>query len=91
MPAAQGFPAPQLTHTQQRIYDLVQRRPRTGRELHALIWWMHPQDAPPHTVIKAHVWQLNRKLKPYGLEVRAPRGGDYHDRFREAPYALQKI
>lgn len=85
-------PVPQrfLTFTQQLIYELVSERPRSTKELHALIWAIYPQDAPPYSVIKAHVWHLNKKLKLFGLEVRAPRGGDYRGRFRNSVYSLRR-
>jgi hypothetical protein len=41
---------------------LVKRRPRTVAELHAAVWWVHPQDAPKRNAIKAHIWLLNREL-----------------------------
>jgi hypothetical protein len=66
-----------LTRTQQLIFDAVRRRPRTVSELINLVWWIHPQDAPQRSTIKAHVWHLNRRLRPHGLAVRSARGGNH--------------
>lgn len=75
-----------MTPIPQRIYDLVKRRPRTCSELIAAIWWIHPQDAPDRSAIKAHVWQANRALRSTGQRITADRGGS-HDR-GEQPYRV---
>jgi hypothetical protein len=72
----------------QQIYDLVRRRPRTADELLALIWQIHPQDAPDRSAIKAHVWHLNRRLQ--GERIRGEWGGAT-DGNREGLYRLVKL
>jgi hypothetical protein len=58
-----------VTKTQELIYQLVKRRPRTTAQLMDLIYWMHPQDAPHKDVIKAQVWHLNQVLKQTNQRV----------------------
>ena len=58
-----------LTPIEQQIYELVRKRPRTTQELIAQIWWIHPQDAPDPSNIKAHVWHLNQALKTRGERI----------------------
>ena len=79
----------QLTKTQQQIYDLVRRRPRTAKELHATVWWLHPQDAPDVSVIKAHVWHANRRLAGRGERIVGEWGGDRRKDPVEALYRLE--
>lgn len=81
--------APRLTDTQERIYKLVQIRPRTSKELAAQIWWEHPLDAPNLSVIKAQVWHLNQQIKKIGQVVRANRGGNA--RFQICRYRLREL
>ncbi len=64
-----------LSPIEQQIYDLVRIRPRTRSELMALIWWIHPQDAPHPSNIKAHVWRINRKIRRWGETIHSTRGG----------------
>lgn len=75
-----------MTPIEQQIYELVRKRPRTATELMAAIWWIHPQDAPQRANIKAHVWHLNRTLKPKGEIIRATRGSH-----QEEPYRLIRL
>lgn len=64
-----------LTPIPQQIYDLVRVRPRTVDELIAAIWWIHPQDAPRRSTIKAHVWHANQRLKPFNQRIVGDWGG----------------
>jgi hypothetical protein len=73
-------PIIRLTKTQQNIYVAVDERPRTARELIDATWWVHPQDAPQLSCIKAHINQMNRKLCYRGLQIRADDEGRYHIR-----------
>lgn len=75
-----------LSPIPQQIYDLVRRRPRTASELLAEIWWVHPQDAPHRSAIKAHIWHANRVLATRGEKIQATRG--HHC---ETPYRLTQL
>lgn len=75
-----------LTPIPQKIYDLVRKRPRTKTELIEQIWWVHPQDAPMPSVIKAHIWHANRVLKPRGEKIAGARGHRV-----ELPYRLVRL
>lgn len=77
-----------LTPTQQQIYDLVRRRPRTADEIISALWWVHPQDAPKRSCIKAHVWHLNQRLKAHGERVCGDWGGGPR---REALYRWSRV
>jgi|HubBroStandDraft_2_1064218.scaffolds.fasta_scaffold618831_1 hypothetical protein len=77
-----------LTPIGQQIYDLVKRRPRTADELLALIWQIHPQDAPRRSAIKAHVWHINRRLK--GYRIKGEWGGNSRVQ-RDGLYRLVKV
>jgi hypothetical protein len=63
-----------LPPIKQRIYDTVRRRPGiTARELLDQVW-ANDRDGGPLTGTKClhvHVLQLNRRLAPLGLMVRA--------------------
>lgn len=72
-----------MTPIEKQIYELVSKRPRTATELIAQIWWIHPQDAPRRSNIKAHVWHLNQSLKNRGEMIRSVRGTH-----QEEPYRL---
>lgn len=70
----------------EQIYELVKKRPRTASEIIAAIWWVHPQDAPDRSAIKAHVWLLNQQLN--GERVVGEWGGMAG---RESVYRLVKL
>jgi hypothetical protein len=75
-----------LTPIPQQIYDLVRRRPRTKTELIAAIWWIHPQDAPDPSTIKAHIWHANQTLRNRGEAIRSTRGTHC-----EMPYRVVRL
>jgi hypothetical protein len=78
----------ELTPIPRKIYELVKRRPRTVSELIAEIWWIHPQDAPQRSAIKAHVWHANQRLK--GERIVGEWGGD-HTSPSEGLYRIVKL
>lgn len=63
-----------------QIYEAVARRPRSTSELIALVWWLHPQDAPHKSTIKAHVWRINRAIRDRGERIIGEWGGDHTTR-----------
>jgi len=68
---------PTLPPTKRRILDAVQRHPGINAErLRDLVWQDDPGGGPEcrHTLY-VHVNQLNRRLAPAGIAVRAARGG----------------
>ena len=75
-----------MTPIERQIYDLVRRRPRTASELMALVWQLHPQDAPDRSNIKSHVWHMNRELRARGEMIRSVRGSHV-----EEPYRLLRL
>ena len=78
-----------LTPTQQTIYEMVRERPRSPQDLMDAIYWIHPQDAPKRSCLKAHVWHLNRRIKLLGEVVRGSWGGSREN--RDSLYQLRKI
>jgi len=71
-------PILRLTRTQQQIYDLVRRRPRTTDQLHWLLWQLYAAaDTPQRACVKAHVYWLNCKLCYCGERVTAKRFEPY--------------
>lgn len=79
-----------LPPLKQKIYDLIRKRPRTVREIMDSIWWIHPQDAPQRDCIKAHIWQINRKL--IGERIVGEKGGTYDGTRKDwGTYRLVKL
>jgi hypothetical protein len=74
-------PVPDLTPTQQRIFDIVKRCPGiSAEELRSLVW-DDPSGGPEcrHTIF-VHISQLNRALALHGLTMRSE-GGGYRIRY----------
>lgn len=64
-------PALQMPRIRQRIFDLLARHGEIHKEvLHTAIWGSDPNGGPEMSVLRAHVWHLNRELRPYGQAVR---------------------
>jgi hypothetical protein len=84
-----GRPVPRddldLPRIKRRIYDAVSRHPGISAEhLRRLIWADDPNGGPENfKLIHVHVHQLNRRLRPYGIEVRGSVSGGYHLRFHQ--------
>jgi len=66
-----------LPRIKRRVLDIVTRNPGISAErLRDLVWDFDPAGgAACRHAIYVHINQLNRKLRPYGIAVRAPRGG----------------
>lgn len=66
-----------LPRTKRRILNAVQRRPAiTAEELRDLVWQDDPTGGPEcRHALYVHINQLNLRLAPFGIAVRAPRGG----------------
>jgi hypothetical protein len=63
-----------LSPIQRAILDTVTRRGEiSARDLADIVWADDPGGGPLSGV-KQHIFYLNRKLRPYGLAVRAGRG-----------------
>ena len=65
-----------LPPIKRRILDAVQRRPCiSAEELRGVVWASDPSGGPEdRKVLHVHVFQLNQRLAPYGVMVRAPKG-----------------
>jgi hypothetical protein len=59
-----------------RILDAVQRHPGISAErLRGIVWQADPNGGPEdRKVLHVHVSQLNSRLAPFGVMVRAPKG-----------------
>ena len=66
-----------LPPTKRRILDAVQQSPGINAEqLRDLVWQDDPNGGPEcRHALYAHVNQLNRRLAPFGVAVRASPGG----------------
>jgi len=78
-----GQPIPpdiHLSPIQRRIYELVKRFPGISRtDLTSRVYADDPTGGPDSdNVISVHAYQINRRLKPHGLILRAVRGYGYH-------------
>jgi len=60
-----------LTPQQQRIWDAVKLRPRTTEELRAVLYGGYAR-APVEKAVHVVVYQLNRRLQPFGIKLRNP-------------------
>ena len=72
-----GPEVPHLPPTKQRIYEIIRKHPGISAEqLRDAVWWDRPDGGPESRhALYVHVAQLNARLKPFGIVVRAPRGG----------------
>jgi DNA-binding SARP family transcriptional activator len=68
-----------LPPIKRRIYDIVNRHHGISAErLRELVWIDDPSGGPEdRKTIHIHVHQLNRLLRPYGIEVRGSVSGGY--------------
>jgi hypothetical protein len=75
-----------LPRVKRRILEAVQRCPGISAEgLRNSVWSDDPNGGPEcRHGIHVHIHQLNRRLEPFGIAVRAPRGGS-------GGYQLQRI
>ena len=74
-----------LPPIKRRILDAVQRCPGiSAGELRDVIWAADPNGGPEdRKVLHVHVHQLNQRLAPYGVMVRAPKGAGAGYRVRQ--------
>jgi hypothetical protein len=65
-----------LSPIQRRIFDAVRRRPGISAEnLRDVVWADDPNGGPEcRHCIYVHVFQLNQRLAPLSILVRAPKG-----------------
>jgi hypothetical protein len=65
-----------LPPIKQKILETVQRCPGiSAGELRGVVWAADPNGGPEdRKVLHVHVYQLNQRLAPFGLMVRAPKG-----------------
>src|SRR5215207_7416317 len=65
-----------LPPIKRRILDAVQRCPGISAEQLRDVVWATDRNGGPEDrkVLHVHVHQLNRRLAPYGVMVRAPKG-----------------
>jgi hypothetical protein len=65
-----------LPPIKRRILDAVQRHPGiTAEHLREIVWQADPNGGPEdRKVLHVHIHQLNQRLAPYGVMVRAPKG-----------------
>jgi hypothetical protein len=65
-----------LPPIKRRILDAVQRHPGISAEdLREIVWRADPNGGPEdRKALHVHVFQLNQRLAPYGVMVRAPKG-----------------
>jgi len=67
----------------QRIYDAVQRQPRTTQFLIELLWPQHNAPGNPKEAVHTRVYFLNKRLAKYGIAVRSPG--------RDKPYRVVRL
>jgi hypothetical protein len=66
-----------LSPIRRRIFNLIERHGEIANEvLHAALYGSDPNGGPDRSVIRAHIYHLNKILAPYGLAVRATQGGN---------------
>lgn len=66
-----------LTPRQRQIFDLVKKRPRSREQLWTVLYESNLNDGPTAKVIHVLIYQLNRRLRRYGMAIRCDCRGPY--------------
>ena len=67
-----------LTPTQRRIIELLRRRKEmSGEDLRSRVWPYANGGPDSASLLHAHIWHLNKRLRAHGLAVRASRWSGY--------------
>jgi hypothetical protein len=75
-----------LTPVQKRIVDVVRRRGEVSAEDLRVAVWADDEDGGPENLktLHVHIYLLNKKLRRYGLAVRANKGAG-------ATYKIERV